>query len=222
MAEYYMTYNEISDELDKFLAESENISNISKYKAEVLAAITGNYTPNDLDSVHQMVELWQNQIAHPSKLLLGDRYIRVQSMMLEFLAAACTSGLLDSIIASVSAGTLTGFSISVGSSIFIAIWELLNSVKKLDNWDFCVYMQAVTHFHKHQKFSESDLISWFPDNSSNCNMHNDKWDCDYLNANDTCDMLSAQHIKDALDSLLSKNLLKKEKENGVYVYHFKR
>ena len=115
MAEYYMTYNEISDELDKFLAESENISNISKYKAEVLAAITGNYTPNDLDSVHQMVELWQNQIAQPSKLLLGDRYIRVQSMMLEFLAAACTSGLLDSIIASVSAGTLTGFSISVGS-----------------------------------------------------------------------------------------------------------
>ena len=75
MAEYYMTYNEISDELDKFLAESEEISNISKYKAEILAAITGNYTPNDLDSVHQMVELWQNQIAQPSKLLLGDRYI---------------------------------------------------------------------------------------------------------------------------------------------------
>lgn len=36
MAEYYMTYNEISDELDKFLAESKEISNISKYKAEFL------------------------------------------------------------------------------------------------------------------------------------------------------------------------------------------
>ena len=53
-------------------------------------------------------------------------------------------------------------------------------------------------------------------------MHNDKWDCDYLNDNDTCNMLSEQHIKESLDSLCSKNLLKKEKENGIYVYQFKR
>ena len=69
MAEYYMTYSEISNELDKYLSESKENSNIEKYKAEVLAAITGNYSQNDLDSVHQMVELWQNQIAQPSKLL---------------------------------------------------------------------------------------------------------------------------------------------------------
>ena len=70
MAEYYMTYSEISNELDKYLSESKENFNIEKYKAEVLAAITGNYSQNDLDSVHQMVELWQNQIAQPSKLLL--------------------------------------------------------------------------------------------------------------------------------------------------------
>ena len=222
MAEYYMTYSEISNELDKYLSESKENSNIEKYKAEVLAAITGNYSQNDLDSVHQMVELWQNQIAQPSKLLFGHRYICVQSMMLSFLASACTSGLLVAIINSIATGNLSGFNISVGSSISIAIWELLNSVKKLDNWDFCIYMQAVTHFHQYKKFSESDLISWFPDNSSACNMHNDKWDCDYLNDNDTCNMLSEQHIKESLDSLCSKNLLKKEKENGIYVYQFKR
>lgn len=134
MAEYYMTYSEISNELDKYLSESKENSNIEKYKAEVLAAITGNYSQNDLDSVHQMVELWQNQIAQPSKLLFGHRYICVQSMMLSFLASACTSGLLDAIINSIATGNLSGFNISVGSSISIAIWELLNSVKKLDNW----------------------------------------------------------------------------------------
>lgn len=131
MAEYYMTYSEISNELDKYLSESKENSNIEKYKAEVLAAITGNYSQNDLDSVHQMVELWQNQIAQPSKLLFGHRYICVQSMMLSFLASACTSGLLDAIINSIATGNLSGFNISVGSSISIAIWELLNSVKNL-------------------------------------------------------------------------------------------
>ena len=220
MAEYYMTYNEISNELDKYLTNSKLKSNVCKYKAEVLAAITGNYSQNDLDSVHQMIDLWQNQISQPSNMLLGDRYIRVQSMMLHFLATACTSGLLDAIIASVAAENLAGFSISVGSSISIAIWELFNSVKKLNNWDFCVYMQAVTHFHINKRFSEADLISWFPNNDSICNMHNDKWDCDYLKENDKCSIISEQHIKDALDSLSAKNLIKKEKENGIYVYQF--
>ena len=38
MAEYYMTYNEISEELEKYLCQSKESSNICKYKAEVLAA----------------------------------------------------------------------------------------------------------------------------------------------------------------------------------------
>ena len=203
MAEYYMTYNEISEELEKYLCQSKESSNICKYKAEVLAAITGNYMS--------------------SELLLRDRYICIQSMMLHFLEVACTSGLLDAIIDSVVTGTPTGFSISIGASVSVAIWELFNSVKKLDDWDFCVYMQAVTHFHKYKKFSESDLISWFPDVAAECNMHNDKWDCDYLKTDDvTCTIFSGQHIKDALESLLAKNLLKKEKENGIFVYQFKR
>ena len=223
MAEYYMTYNEISEELEKYLCQSKESSNICKYKAEVLAAITGNYMSNDSDSAHQMVELWQNQINQPSELLLRDRYICIQSMMLHFLEVACTSGLLDAIIDSVVTGTPTGFSISIGASVSVAILELFNSVKKLDDWDFCVYMQAVTHFHKYKKFSESDLISWFPDVAAECNMHNDKWDCDYLKTDDvTCTIFSGQHIKDALESLLAKNLLKKEKENGIFVYQFKR
>ncbi len=31
MAEYYMTYSEISNELDKYLSESKENSNIEKY-----------------------------------------------------------------------------------------------------------------------------------------------------------------------------------------------
>lgn len=223
MAEYYMTYKEISDVLDNCIGEEGTNVNVRKYKAEVLAAITGNYERNDLESVDQMVELWQNQIKTPSQLLLGDRYVRVQSMMLDFLVTACTSGLIDEIIAAVETQSLPGFSVSVASCVMIGVWELFTSVKKLDNWDFCVYMQAVTHYRTHKKFAKNDLMEWFPSGENGtCNMHNDKWDCDYLENDDTCRMLTDQKLEKALESLEDKKLLKKEKKEGVYLFQFAR
>lgn len=221
MAEYYMTYNEISKELDKYIENAEKSVHIKQYKAEVLAAMTGNYIKNDLESVHQLVELWQNQITQPSKLVIGHRYIRVQSMMLHFLAVICTSGLLDAIIESVVTRNITGFNISVGSSVSMVIWELFNSVKKLNNWDFCIYMQAVNHYHKYEAFTKSDVISWLPEADGICNIfHDDKWNCEYLENDNKCKMVSGAYVQDALDSLYSKNLLKKEMNNSIWTYQF--
>ena len=172
-----------------------------------MAALTGDYEQNNWDSAKEMISLWENQIEKPSQLLLGSRYIRVQQIMLDFLKVSCTSGLIDALILHISQGSFAGFTVSVGSGIAVALWELFTAVKKLDDWDFCVYMQATTHFREHSEFTMDELISWLPNEEHPiCNMHNDNWECDYLEENDTCSFVRKDKIEQALKSLYDKGL----------------
>lgn len=224
MAEYYISYKELENLLDQYIAEVVDDARLIEHKAEILSALTGDYEQGNCDSAKEMVSLWENQINAPSQLLLGSRYIQVQQIMLDFLKVACTSGLIDALIVYISQGDFTGFTVSVGSGITVALWELFTTVKKLDDWDFCVYMQAVTHFRQYNEFTIEDLKSWFPDEEHPvCNMHNNTWDCDYLEEmTDTCKMMQKQELEKALKSLYDKELLTTKKEDHKYVFKFKK
>lgn len=223
MAEYYISYSEVEKLIDQYITDSVECIQLKEYKAEILAALTGDYEQNNWDSAKEMISLWETQIDKPSQLLLDTRYIRVQQIMLDFLKVACTSGLIDALIVYISQGNFVGFTVSVGSCIAVALWELLTAVKKLDDWDFCVYMQATTHFREHSEFTMEELKSWLPgDGHSICNMHNDNWDCDYLGENDVCNMIREDKIEQALKSLYDKGLLGLRKEEHKYFYKFKK
>ena len=223
MAEYYISYEELEELIDQYINDSIDKGVLIEHKAEILAALTGDYGQNNWDYAKEMISLWENQIDKPSQLLLGSRYISVQKIMLDFLKRACTSGLIDALIIYISQGRLTGFTVSVGSSIVVALWELFTAVKKLDDWDFCVYMQAMTHFREHREFTMDELISWLPNEEHPiCNMHNDNWKCDYLEENDTCNIVRKDKIKQALKSLYDKGVLGLRKEDQKYFYKFKK
>ncbi len=223
MAEYYISYKELEELINEYIETSPEDSQLIEHKAELLAALTGDYEQGDWDSAKEMISLWKNQINKPSQLLLGSRYIRVQQLMLDFLKIACTSGLIDALILYISQGNLTGFTVSVGSAITIALWELFTTVKKLDDWDFCVYMQATTHFREHKEFTLDELKSWLPNGEHPaCNMHNDTWECDYLKDDDTCGIFLEQKTEQALKSLYDKGLLMLRKDDHKYVYKFKK
>lgn len=222
MAEYHMTYEEISAIVDEALGATKNQGNLRTYQSAIMAAITGNYEQNNYQEVPEMITLWENMIAEPSQLLLGTRYIRVQGAMIEFIKIALTSGLVDAIITHITEGSLAGFSVSVGATVAIAIYDLFGKVSKLDDDDFCVYFQATTHFHEFTRFTEKDLLSWFPHGGNTvCNMHNSTWQCDYLLDTDTCN-IDSQRIQDAIKSLISKGILEREKDDGKYYFCFKR
>lgn len=222
MAEYYISYDEISNLVEECISTAENRDLLENYKAEILAALTGDFERNDLNSIQEMITLWENQNKKPSQLLLGTRYILVQQSMIDFLKAIFTSGIVDVIISYATQGDLSGFSVSVGMSISIALWDLFNNVKTLDDWDFCVYMQAVTHFKAHEDFSLEDLKSWMPTvERPVCNMHNDTWSCDYWSEDDTCTVNEGQNLDAAIRSLCEKDLLSKRNENHKYVFKFK-
>lgn len=224
MAEYYISYKDLEGILDEYINDTSDNKLLIEYKAEILSALTGDYEMENRDSATEMIALWKNQISSPSQILLGARYIRVHQMMLDFLKGACTSGVIDAVIQYVSTGSMVGFTVSVGAGITIALWDLFNSIKKLDDWDFCIYMQAMTHFREFDGFTKEDLISWFPHGEPRiCNMHNRTWECDFYDeVNDTCNMLKSEHLDKALESLYEKGLLMKNKENHKYVFKFKK
>lgn len=223
MAEYYISYKELEKLFDQYIAETVNSVQLVEHKAEILAALTGDYEQGNCDSAKEMISLWENQINTPSQLLLGSRYIRVQQIMLDFLKASCTSGLIDALIVYISQGSFVGFTISVGTGITIALWELFTNVKKLDDWDFCVYMQATTHFREYREFTIDELKDWLPSvEHPTCNMYNSTWDCDYLEPTGKCNIIQAQKVEQALKSLYDKGLLMLRKDDHKYVFKFKK
>lgn len=224
MAEYYIAYNELADILDGYIQKidrEDEKARLLTHKAEILSAITFDFDNNNPDAINGMVTLWQNQLAMPSQLVLGTHYICVQSAMLNLLATMCSSGLLDAVI-TMAKGTSPGILVSVVSGVVLAVWQLINSVKKLDDSDFCIYMQALTHAHVHDEFTKESLIGWFPGTgSSTCNIeHRDQWNCNYYRDSGACDMVSGAHIDEALESLCNKCILVKRRDNGQYKYKF--
>lgn len=223
MAEYYISYKEICDLVNDCILTIEDRDLLEKHKAEILAALVGDFEQDNWGPVTDMVSLWENQVKAPSQLLLGNRYIRVQKSMIEFVIAVLTSGVADSVIEYAMQGSVSGFTISVGASIAIALWKLFGSAKTLDDWDFCVYMQAVSHFKQHKEFAKEDLAEWMPtDSKPVCNMHNDKWDCDYLNNDDTCNIFETHRLDGAIKSLCDKGILIPKKVDHKYTFKFKK
>lgn len=221
MAEYYISYKDLEGVIDDFIRSTDNTI-LMEHKAEILSALTGDFDLNDMDNVNKTVAFWQSEIAKPSQLLLGNRYIRIQQVLLEFLKLALTSGLIDAVIIWVSEGNWSGFTLSVGSNIAFTLWSLFTSVKKLDDWDFCVYMQAVSHFREHKDFCFDDMLDWFPSEPNiTCNMHNTIWNCEYLD-HDTCTIIAKNKLIYALNSLCEKGLLSCRKENNENIYCFKK
>lgn len=210
MAEYYLTYKEFSDYIDECISTScGDRKLLEEHKSEILAAFLNEYETNSIErteSIQEMVELWQNQISQPSEMLLGKRYVAIQSGIMEFLKTFITSGIIEAIIKPIKAQTPFEVGITTSISIALAILEVFTKTKKLEDWDFCVFLQARTHYCSNEEFSKSDLLEWFPsDLNPICNMHNSIWKCSYYqDETNNCKI----NIERALNSLLQKDILK--------------
>ena len=212
MAEYYLTYKEFSEYIDGCISSSAGDAKLlESHKAEIMAAFLCEYESNDIErneSIQDMVELWQNQISQPSELLLGKRYIAIQSGMMEFLKTFITSGIIEEIIKPIQTQTPMEIGITTSITIALAIYEFFSKTQKLDDWDFCVFLQARTHYRENEEFSKCELLEWFPhDLNLTCSMHNSIWRCSYyLEVTDSCDIKT--NIERAIASLLQKDILK--------------
>ena len=225
MAEYNMSYEEIKEFIDHALCQSKYSDSSKQYRAEILAALTAKDEPEDTEeTVTETIELWENQIGTPSELLLGTRYIVIKDSLLSFVRTAITSGLLDAIIIAYSnpEKPMSGVTISVAANIVYGLIEVFKEAAVLEDCDFCVYMQAVTHFKSHKEFTLKDMHDWFPHgDNTRCNMINSKWDCKYLDENGTCKILEEKELSIALESLERKKILRVERRANDKFYVFR-
>ena len=176
MAEYYMSYQEILDEVERFIEEApeENQENLN---------------------------------------------------MLDFLQIFINSGLADALITSLTTGNplvMPSMSLSSSTGVAIPLWDLFQSVKNLDDWDFCIYFQALTHFREHKEFTLAELKEWIPSaEKKQCNMHTHEWDCTYYSKNDdSCNLHKNESLNSALKSLHDKKILVMSSNETEPVYCF--
>lgn len=84
MAEYYISYRELEKLFDQYITETLDNSRLLEHKAEILAALTGDYEQGNWDSANEMISLWENQINKPSQLLLGGGKIYSSTIFIDF------------------------------------------------------------------------------------------------------------------------------------------
>ena len=220
MAEYSITYQQMQELVTKYIEQRPEHNELISYRSVIMTAITAHeeYSEESNKKICESLELWNNQIERSSNLLIGTRYFVIKDSVLTFIGEALCSGLITSLLSG-STDPLRTLVISTGPSLVSKLIELLLSVKELDNFDFCIYLQAVTHFHLNKEFCMDDVCDWF---SCKCNMHNHKWDCEhYFNEQDSCCMLNQDNCKKALESLCNKKILSSLRKDGVYYYRFR-
>lgn len=192
-------------------------------KQIVFSALFNDYSndENGNEDYNQDIEMWNNTVETPSEFLVGKKYIVIKDSVLALIKASIGAGIIDVIIKSIGNTTIP---VLIGTCAF-ELYELYSSASELDDGDFCVYYQAMTHYavRKKEGFTIDELKSWLPKKfNDSCNMHNSTWVCDYYDIDtDSCSFCDDNKIKTALRSLESKNLINKKKRNNIYHYRFK-
>ncbi|MCM1126796.1 MAG: hypothetical protein NC429_10015 [Lachnospiraceae bacterium] len=225
MAEYKMSYNELQVFIDDAINNTcGDKDKLLAHKAEILTALTGVFADESIANQkeqNQLMELWTNQQGDKSQLLLGKRYIRIYDGMLAFLEAFLTGGLCD-VILDLALGVSFPASLTVGavSSVVTVMVKVFSEAVSLEDFDFCLYMQIVTHFYEKKEFSKDDILSWYPSGGV-CNMHTSKWDCCHRGQNDRCEVVE-KDIDDIVQSLYDKGILDYHYSKDKKLYHLKR
>lgn len=228
-AEYSMMCEELSDYVKECYGLGEDGSKLSESDLEkiscVLAALTGNYDIHRLDLPKQTDNLictWENELSvSKNEFVIGKHYIRISGILLFFISAAASTGLLDMGIQQFTAGTPILISASQPVNVVLGLVQWFQTVQDLDDDDFCVYMQAVTHSKQHKQFTENELLNWFPHGENQtCNMHNSKWDCAFLNRSDMCEIIAKDKLNDSIKSLEKKKLLKSVTGSDMKTFRF--
>ena len=59
MAEYYISYKELENLLDQYIAEAADGTQLIEHKAEILSALTGDYEQENWDSAKEMITVYR-------------------------------------------------------------------------------------------------------------------------------------------------------------------
>jgi hypothetical protein len=217
MAVYEVTRAYLGKFVDDQIEKNPKLKDYRDELLDILCSNTSNqdFMANDLDNDDK----WPFEDKEPTQLYVRDSkyHIRIKDVAVDFFEMVFSGALFDSVYIMFSGcknEQIATFEITKDIIWFIS--RLIREyVVKLDNTEFCIYLQVITHFSEHREFTVSDLIGWLPTCGTECNMHTDKWVCSRFE-NGMC-YFQEDSIEQVLERMVKKNIFEYSDDNTYKV-----
>ena len=195
--------------LEQFISEQiEKNTAFSGYRNELIDILVSNEPEIDVNTNNE--DAWPFEKKEPTQFYVRDsRYhIRIKDIVVDFLENVFTGFLLEPML--VWFGVVNGVGVAsvriAGEFIFFLRRVIKEYVVKLDNTEFCLYLQIITHLKEHQSFSVEDIKEWLPKSIGDaCNMSTDKWNCP--NKDHGKCKIDKNDVEKILQKMSSKNII---------------
>lgn len=167
--------------LEQFVdVQIEKNTDFSEYRNELIDMLVNNEPEIDVNMYNE--DVWPFEKREPTQFYVkNSRYhIRIKDLVVDFFENIFAGFLLEPMLVwfgIVSGAGVAGVGIT-GEFIFFLRRVIKEYVVKLDNTEFCLYLQIITHLREHQEFSLEDIKKWLPESiGDECNMSTEKWNC---------------------------------------------
>ena len=217
MAVFEVSKQYIEQFVDKQIKKNQDFK---EFRSELIDMLVNNEPQLDGDLEDE--EEWLFEKKEPTQLYIRDsrHHIRIKDLVVDFIENIFTGFLLEPMLIWFNIVNGSGISVVGITGAFILFLKrvIKEYIVKLDDTEFCIYLQVITHFKEHQEFTVEDLKEWLPESRENdCNMPTEKWNCS-SKVQGKC-----QRDKDKLEKILqkmvSKNIIEYLK-NGLYKIRF--
>lgn len=175
-------------------------------------------TKSDIRELNHLIMFGEdNEISGPNRYygVMGTKFVSISDIGIDFLAFIMCNGAYEYVKECISNGNIMSPGVVLPSSIAYFIYTELKKVVKLKGYEYCIYMQAVTHYRRFNKsFSVDEMLSWLPKDGSVCNMHHNKLTCKYRK-DDCCTIKTEIDVYELMKDMEVKGFVK-EKEKNVF------
>lgn len=207
--------------LEQFVdAQIEKNTDFSEYRNELIDMLVNNEPEIDVNTDTE--DVWPFEKKEPTQFYVRDsRYhIRIKDLVVDFFENIFAGFLLEPML--VWFGIVNGAGVAgvgiTGAFIFFLRRVIKEYVVKLDNTEFCLYLQIITHLREHQEFSVEDVKDWLPESiGDECNMSTEKWNCPSKDQG-KC-KIDKNNVEKILQKMVSKNIIDYS-ENETYKIRF--
>lgn len=144
----------------------------------------------------------------PSKYegVVGNRYINISDIGIDFLFFILGSGMIEIVTAIVTKADSFATNVAFGACVASFIHEEMKKIIKLRGEEYCIYKQAMLHANQDGGFTIEEMIEWLPDYKNECNSPNKKLFCRYRKHG--CDLSNNEDkVLDVLYAMAEKGML---------------
>lgn len=207
--------------LEQFVnAQIEKNKDFSEYRNELIDMLVNNEQEIDVNTDKE--DVWPFEKKEPSQLYIRDSrfHIRIKDLVVDFFENIFTGFLLEPMLTWF--GIVSGSGVAVvgitGAFILFLKRVIKEYVVKLDNTEFCLYLQIIIHLKEHQEFSAEKIKEWLPEYiGDECNMFTEKWICPSKDQG-KC-KIDKNNVEKILQKMVSKKIIDYS-ENETYKIRF--